>query len=135
MPTLKTRRLFISHAWRYDEHYEKLVEWFDDEPNFSWMNYSVPSSDSCDETTKKGLKTCLTRQINPSQCVIILAGMWAAYSDWIEYEISEAQRLNKIIIGVRPWRQQVLPKVVTDAADTMVSWQKKSIIDAIREYV
>lgn len=36
MPTLKTRMIFISHAWKYDEHYWKPVGWFNEKPNFSW---------------------------------------------------------------------------------------------------
>jgi hypothetical protein len=47
MPSLKTRNLFISHAWTYDSHYWKILEWFDDAPNFNWKNYSVPSHDGC----------------------------------------------------------------------------------------
>jgi len=135
MPELKKRRLFISHAWKYEEHYEKLVEWFDDEPNFDWVNYSVPSDDACSEKTKKGLKECLTRQMNPSQGVIILSGMYVAHSDWIEYEIYEAVRMGKTIIGVKPWGQEKVPKIVQDNADVMVAWQKSSIISAVRDYI
>lgn len=28
MPELKTRRLFISHAWSYSVHYHQVVNWF-----------------------------------------------------------------------------------------------------------
>lgn len=135
MPTLKTRNVFISHAWSYDSHYNKVVEWLNNEPNFSWKNYSVPSHDACSQTTTSGLKQCLTNQINPAQCVVILAGMWAAHSDWIQYEIDEAVRLKKIIIGVRPWGQEKTPVVVQNAATVMVNWQSTSIIQAIRTYV
>lgn len=38
--------------------------------------------------------------------MIILAGMYAAHSEWIDYEISEAVRMGKFIIGVRPWGQK-----------------------------
>ena len=135
MPSLKTRTLFISHAWEYDEHYWKLVNWFNEEPNFDWKNCSVPSHDSCDETTKKGLKECLTRQIRPAQGVIILAGMYAAYSDWIDYEIDEAIRMEKIIIGVRPWGQERTPVKIQNSADKMVNWNKSSIIQAVRDLI
>jgi len=135
MPTLKTRNIFISHAWEYEEHYFKLVDWLDDEPNFDWRNYSVPNNDCCEETTTKGLKDCLTRQINPSQGVIILAGMYAAHSGWIEYEINEALRLGKTIIGVKPWGQERIPQIIQDNADVIVAWQRSSIIDAIRAYI
>lgn len=135
MPELKKRHLFISHAWRYDEHYDKLIEWFDAEPNFDYYNYSVPSDDRCTEKTTAGLKACLTRQINPAQGIIILAGMYAAHSDWIEYEINESKRLGKTIIGVRPWGQERVPQIVTDNANVMVNWNSASIIQAIRDYV
>lgn len=68
MPNLRTRYLFISHAWRYDAHYQQqLVTWFDNEPNFSWRNYSVPSDDSLSDKTSKGLSDGMTRQISPAQ--------------------------------------------------------------------
>jgi hypothetical protein len=135
MPILKTRRLFISHAWSYDSHYNTLVSWLNEEPNFDWINYSVPSSDCCDEKTTAGLTRCMTRQINPAQGIIILAGMYVCHSGWIDYEIDEAVRLGKTIIGVRPWGQERVPVKVQDSANVMVYWNRASIIQAIRDYI
>ena len=106
MPNLKNRMIFISHAWKYSEHYDKIEEWLNDASNFSWSNCSVPSSNGLSDKTKAGLERGMTRQINPSQVVLLLGGMYAAHSDWIEYEIKEAQRLGKTIIGIKPWGQQ-----------------------------
>ena len=61
--------------------------------------------------------------------------MYAAHSDWIQYEINEAVRLGKTIIGVRPWGQERVPTIVSDNADVMVSWNSTSIIKAVREYI
>lgn len=133
--TVKTRMLFISHAWSYEEHYNKVVEWFNDAAYFSWKNSSVPSSVALPDKTTKGLKEGLTRQINPAQGVIILAGMYAAHSDWIDYEIQEAVRLNKIIIGVRPWGAAKIPIIVQNAATEMVNWNSASIIQAVRDHI
>lgn len=135
MPNLKTRILFLSHAWAYEEHYFKLVDWFNAEPNFSWKNCSVPSTDALPDKTTKGLKEGITRQINPSQGVIILAGMYAAHSGWIEYEIEEAKRLSKVIIGVNPWGQERIPVIVQEAADIMVGWNSASVIKAVRDFI
>jgi len=66
--------------------------------------------------------------MNPSQCIIILAGMWVAHSEWIQYEINEAVRMGKTIIGVRPWGQEKTPLAVQNAADVMVNWQSASIL-------
>lgn len=132
MPHLKTRNLFISHAWSYDSHYETIVNWLNNEPLFIWKNYSVPSHDGCIEKSVTGLKACLSRQIAPASCVIIASGMYAAHSGWIEYEINEALRLNKQIIGVRPRGQERTPLIIQNAADEMVNWNSASLISAIR---
>ena len=136
MPNLKNRMIFISHAWKYDNHYSTLVNWFNEEPNFSWRNCSVPSTDALPDKTTKGLAEGMTRQISPAQGVIVLGGMYAAHSDWIEYEIKEAQRMNKVIIGVRPWGQERVPKIVQEASICEpVGWNRASVINAIRDYV
>ena len=127
--------LFISHAWNYSEHYKTIVTWFDTEPNFDWKNCSVPSHDALPDKTSKGLSAGMTRQIAPAQAVIILAGMYAAHSGWIDYEIREAQRMNKTIIGVRPWGQERLPVNVQNAAHVLVGWQRASVIQAVRDLV
>jgi hypothetical protein len=135
MPELKTRALFISHAWAYEHHYNQLVLWFGEAANFSWRNCSVPSTDGLPDKTSKGLSEGMTRQISPAQGVIILAGMYVAHSDWIQYEIAEAVRMDKVIIGVRPWGAERVPTSVQEAATVMVNWQSASIIQAVRDYV
>lgn len=135
MPSFKTRMLFISHAWRYSEHYGKIVEWFDAAPNFDWKNCSVPSTDALPDKTSKGLSEGMTRQIAPAQGVIILAGMYAAHSAWIDYEIKEAVRMGKTIIGVKPWGQERVPVNVQNAAKVMVGWNSASVVQAVRDYI
>jgi hypothetical protein len=133
MPILKNRMIFISHAWSYDDHYHTLVGWFNEELNFAWSNCSVPSHDSLSDKTSKGLSEGMTRQISPSQIVIILGGMYAAHSDWIDYEIKEARRMEKTIIGVTPWGQERVPLNVQNASSCpMVGWNRSSVISAVR---
>ena len=64
-----------------------------------------------------------------------MAGMYAAHSEWIKYEINESVRMGKVIIGVRPWGAERVPSIVTDNATTMVNWQSSSIIQAVRSYI
>lgn len=135
MPELKNRKLFISHAWSYADSYNTVVGWLNDAANFKWSNYSVPQHDSCSERTTAGLKRCLTRQESPAQGIIIIAGMYAAHSDWIDYEIDEAVRMGKTIIGVRPWGSARTPLKITNNADVIVNWNSASLIQAIRDYV
>lgn len=124
--------LFISHAWHRSEHYKKVVEWLDDS-DIIYSNYSVPEENPLHSGNKTKLKEDLTKQIRPSSCVIILSGMYAAHSDWIKYEIDEAVRMGKYIIGVKPWGQERVPTIVSDNADVMVGWNASSLINAIKD--
>ncbi|MDD2809051.1 TIR domain-containing protein [Rhodoferax sp.] len=135
MPELKTRMLFISHAWKYDQAYLTLVSWFNEANNFSWKNCSIPSTDALPDKSTSALAAGITRQINPAQGVLIIAGMYAAHSGWIDYEIGEAQRLGKTIIGIRPWGQERMPVKVQEAAHALVNWNSASVIEAVRNYI
>jgi hypothetical protein len=136
----KTYNIFISHAWKYSEHYNKVVQWLNEaqaEGKFNWKNYSVPEHDPAidpnTEVGKKQLKAALEAQIKPTSIVIILAGMYVAHSEWIDYEIDTAKSYGKYIIGVKPWGQERIPTKVSDNADIMVGWNKSSIVNAVAE--
>ena len=42
MPSLYDYRLFISHAWKYGDDYDRLVRFLDNANYFSYRNYSAP---------------------------------------------------------------------------------------------
>lgn len=135
---MATYNIFISHAWKYSSDYNKIVEWLNEaqeEGTLTWKNYSVPEHDPLiDPGTTAGktkLKNMLKEQIRPASKVIVLAGMYSAYSDWIGYEIDTAIEYDKYIIGVKPWGQERVPSKVSDNSDVMVGWNKNSVINAI----
>jgi hypothetical protein len=136
MPELKTYDLFISHAWKYDDDYYRLETMLKEALLFKWRNYSVPVHDPLIEPNtpvgKAKLTELLDKQVRPVNCVLILGGMYSAYSDWILKEIKLAQSYNKPIIAIYPWGQTKMPKVVQDAANEIVNWQTSSIVAAIR---
>src|ERR1700761_9455508 len=102
MPELKQYRLFASHAWHRSEDYVRIFEFLDAARYFDYANYSVPVSRAFDGLNTNQLREQLKSQIRPVQCVIILAGMYVSYSEWINFEIEFANSLNKPIIGVKP---------------------------------
>lgn len=136
MPNQKNYRLFISHSWTYGDAYEQLVKFFNEYPNFSWINYSVPKNDPIHNADNdNGLYAAIKRQILPVHCVVMLAGVYSSYSKWIDKEIQiSKQDFNKPIIAVEPWGSEKTSKLVKDNADAIVKWQSKSIVDAIREH-
>ena len=134
MPTLKTYDLFISHAWKYNDEYYRLVNLLNAAPNFRWRNYSVPEHDPAIVNNSRALHEALMRQVRPVNCVLVVSGMYTNHREWIQAEISYAQSLDKPIIGIRPWGHQRVPVDVQDAAHTMVGWNTASIVSAIRQH-
>lgn len=134
MPPLRNYHIFISHAWRYDADYHRLVALLNNAPLFEWSNYSVPQHDPVDANNTAKLKKELTQQINPTSVVLIISGMYVPYREWIQYEIDESERLGKPIIGIRPRGAERLPKEVQKAAKEMVGWNTDSIVAAVRKY-
>lgn len=133
MPYLHNYRLFISHAWSYSERYERAINFINAAPNFSWTNFSVPIDRKFEQMSQRALEEELRQQIRPVQCVVVLAGMYAAHSDWIQFEIDFAKSLNKPILGIIPWGAERTPLSVQLAANKMVGWNAASIISGIRE--
>lgn len=134
MPYLKNYRLLISHSWTYGKHYDTVKGWLDDSSYFKWSNHSVSADNPLDTSTDKELKEQLTRQISGCNAVIVVAGMYANYSKWIDYEIDEALRLNKPIIGLKPWGSEKTPTKISNNATVLVGWNSSSLINAVRNY-
>lgn len=134
MPSLHTYRLFISHAWKYHDDYRRIVDLLDNANRFEYANYSVPKDESYDDMGSSELYDQLRKQIRPVESVVILAGLYVSYSNWIKFEINYAQKLDKPIIGVQPWGSDQTPKPVSQSANTIVGWNSKTIVRAIRDY-
>lgn len=133
----KTYNLFISHSWAYSDAYEKLISLLDGDKTFSYKNYSVPKNDPIHNAgTDKELKEAIKNQLQYASVVLILAGVYASYSKWIDKEIELAQsgfNTPKKIIAIEPWASEKTSKKVKDAADKIVKWQTSSIVNAIKE--
>lgn len=133
MPELKLYRLFISHAWNYNDEYHRLVGMLNAANNFLWYNYSVPEHDPLSGGSNAKLATEIDKQIRPVNAVLILAGMYVNHSDWIQREIELALSYAKPVIGIKPWGTQRIPQAVQAACLTMVGWNTDSIVQAIRQ--
>ena len=134
MPELKRYRIFISHAWTHNDSYYRLERMLNDAPYFHWINYSVPKHDPLNTKTKSQLTEALNNQISPTNIVIILAGMYVNFREWIEKEIDLSLEFNKPIISIVPRGNQRVPQVITNIAKTIVGWNTQSVVDAIRRY-
>ena len=132
---VKDRNLFISHSWSYGDAYDRLCGLLNAAAYFRYKNYSVPRHDPIhDAPNQQQLRAAIRQQMSSCQVVIIVAGVYATYSKWINIEISLAkQDFSKPILAVRPWASKRTSTVVQDAADLIVGWNTKSIVQGIRQ--
>lgn len=131
MPALRTYRVFISHAWHRSEHYQTVVDWLDEAPHFRWDNLSVPEHDP---VNSERLEANLRDQMREADVFLILSGMYAAHSDWIDFELNWARIMARPIVGLKPWGNQVVPEAIRRAAREIVNWNSGSVVDAIRRH-
>jgi hypothetical protein len=127
-----SKRLFISHSWSYNERYNSMVSLLENRMYFTWTNYSVPETKAFGPMAKAQMEEQLRNQIRPVNCVIIIGGMWTAYSDWIQFEMEFAESIGKPILGVKPRGAQLMPAAVTAKANQIVNWNSDSIVAGIR---
>ena len=138
MPYLRQYNIFISHAWAYDDHYDRLERMLLSAPNLKIANYSAPQ-DKPLAPPENGLisglelRNRITEKLKHAHVFILISGMWVKYRKWVQYEIEEARRMEKPIICVRPYASLRVPSDLEEYADCIVGWNTQSIVEAIRE--
>ena len=137
MPALYDYRIFISHAWKYGEDYDRLVSMLDHSPWFSFYNYSAPQEKplalSSSNATDAEIEQAITAKIKNAQVVLVIGGMYELYHKWMKYEVDEAMRMGKPIIAIMPWAQSYMPVELQAKATQIVGWNSTSIVKAIRD--
>lgn len=131
---MRTYNLFISHSWNYSDAYNRLVDLLNSRPYFAYKNFSVSEDNPIEDGFGRALiEAAIRRKMQLCNCVIILAGVYATYSKWINIEIRIAQSLGKPIIAIEPWGAERTSLVVKNAAHSTVKWNKESLISEIRK--
>ena len=131
---MKSYHLFISHSWIHSDQYNNLVNLLNQAKNFHYHNYSISKDDPVHSRSDKELSNAIHDQMQPCGIVIVLAGVYAEYSKWIDKEIKIAKSgfsKPKPILAIRPWTNEISP-AVRDNADQVVKWNTESIVAAIR---
>lgn len=133
---LFTYHIFISHVWRYSNDYQRLVSLLRGNPYFSFNDYSISKEKSLTDQriSDDRLKALLEEQIKHASVVLVPLGVYASYHKWIDTELSIARRLNKPIIGIRPWGQKKVTSLRIVYCDEIVGWNTASITQAIYHY-
>ncbi len=130
---MNTYNLFLSHSWKHNTQYNNLENLLRARPFFNFRNYSVPEHNPIlGARTDAQLETAIEEKIRACSVVVILAGVYATYSKWINKEIQIAKRLGKPILAIKPFGNTQMSTTVTQAADSIVNWNTESVVAEIR---
>ena len=134
---MRTFNLFLSHSWSHGGAYDRLEALLRKRSYFAFRNYSVPKDDPVHtDGSDSDLYAKIKQQIQPVHVVVILAGVYASYSRWIQSEIQIAKEgffIPKPILAVELWGAERTSIVVKSSADKIVKWNTESIVRGIRD--
>jgi len=128
----KTYHVFISHSWSHVDDLKRLRNLLESRGYFHVEFTEVPPMNPINSTNSYYVRQRLSEKIASSDVVLGIAGLYASYSDWMEWELDKAIANNIPIIGVVPWGQINISRVVSTRAKEIVRWNTESIVDAIR---
>jgi hypothetical protein len=116
-----------------------LVKLIRPDSEFQWDNLSVPKTNPLLQFAELQRSfRCLVKQLDDAiaraDCLLVLSGMYAAHSGWIQSEIESAKEFGIPIVAVRPLGSERLPEAATHAAVAVVRWNRNSIVSAIRRH-
>jgi hypothetical protein len=135
---IDTCDLFLTHAWRYHDDWNRMVDALNAHGVRTWRNFSLPWYDpALDPRAPEGgqiVRRQLETQIIPCHAVVFLSGVHEQLGarKWVELEVEMAHRHSKPIIAVPAWGTTELPQEVRDMADVVVPWDGAAVMLAAR---
>lgn len=130
----KDYHVFISHSWDHLDDLKELRELLEERGYFNVEFEEVSPEKQIKSTDEDYIKRRLRERIRKSHIVLGLAGIYASYSDWMEWELDTAIKESIPIVGIIPQEQERISKVVKDRAEECVGWDIELIVAAIRKY-
>ncbi len=128
--------VFICHAYRHSDIYNKLRALLRGASRFTLRNESIPDDMLVRTTSADELRSEIRSRIARSDIVLVLTKPAAQRSPWLQEEIRIAQELGKPIIAITYRSEDRKSRLVMTSATRHVdTWRGDYVIRAIREEV
>jgi MTH538 TIR-like domain (DUF1863) len=127
-------KIFISHSWKYPDDLKNLRNLLNQRGYFNVEFQEASQEEPINSANAAYIKKILKDKILNSNVVLAISGIYASYSDWIEWEVITSHNNSIPIIGVAPWGQERISKIVTDYSIADVRWNTESIVNAIKTH-
>lgn len=130
----KSYKVFVSHSWAHDDVLQNLKALLEDRGYFDVTYTHVEKNAPINSSLDSVIKGNITKKLIESDVVLAIAGIFASYSDWMQWEMDKAQELGLNVIGIIPWGQERISLQVANRSVDNVHWNADSIVEAIRKY-
>lgn len=130
----KNYKIFVSHSWDNSDDLIRLQNLLNSRGYFNVEFKEVTKNEPINSTNATYVKSVLRSKIKESNIVIGLAGIYASYSDWMEWELKTSNDNNIPIIGLKPYGNLKVSSVVKSYSKEIVNWNTESIVAAIKEH-
>tara|TARA_R110002072_G_scaffold215641_2_gene372730 strand:- start:59 stop:544 length:486 start_codon:yes stop_codon:yes gene_type:complete len=132
------RHVFISHHHADDKAVTSLTKMLS-RKGYEIRNSSIRAKPANRERLKKGLvadstiKRLLRMKMSWASTAIVVIGKNTANRPWVDWEINQAKRQGKRIIGVyeRGGTENDKPAALEQYGSAIVNWNAESIISAV----
>ncbi|MBR6093173.1 MAG: TIR domain-containing protein [Bacteroidales bacterium] len=128
----KNYRVFISHSWDHVDDLKRLRNLLEQRGYFHVEFMEASPDNPIHSDRNKYVRIALNQRIESSDMLLGIAGVYASYSDWMEWELDKAIEKGIPIVGVVPWGHERISRIVSSRANEIVRWNTESIVDAIR---
>lgn len=123
--------VFVSHYHEDEDNIGKMRELLGSD--YQIKNSSVTSDKFNRANNPDYIKTLLRERIKWAKTLICLIGPHTHDSEWVDYEIRQAHKQGKMIVGVYVYgaSDSDIPEALREYADAIVGWRKERIIEAL----
>ncbi len=140
MTSGKTKNVFISHHHKDDAHVDKLTVLLA-KNGYSIRNSSIRAKPANQERLDKGLvkdstiRRLLRMKMSWAGTVVVIVGNETYKRPWVDWEVREANRQGKNIVGVYEHglkgKVELPPALEQYGTAQVVGWDSAAIINAI----
>lgn len=126
------KNVFISHYGEDDDSVQGLKKLLGDN-GCTLKNSSIDSTKDNQASSPEYIKTLLGRGIEWAGSMIVLIGPKTHTRDWVNWEIEQAHKMEKPIIGVfiQGAKDSDVPSNFEAYGDALVGWSSGKVIDAL----
>jgi hypothetical protein len=132
------RHVFISHRFVDDDSVDRLTGllsrggWDVRNSSIRLKQANIDRKNN-GQVSDRALERVLRRKITWAQSVIVVIGSTTSDSRWVKYEITEAHKQGKKIVGVyaRGCTDAKVPAELESYATSIVAWNTNAIMQAL----